>query len=70
MKDYCYITKKHGGVYIDSPYDADFLDALKRHIPPEYRQWKPEVKQWWVHEKYARQAEIDARAFFANVIEC
>jgi len=69
FKSHCYLTHKHGGIYIDAPYDEDFIDALKRHVPPEHRQWKPEIKQWWVSEKYAAQAERTARAHFENVME-
>jgi len=65
----CYVTKKHGGIYIDSPYDADFIELLKRHVPQEFRKWNPVMKQWWVHDKYARQAQIDARAVYGDVIE-
>lgn len=70
MKSTCYLTKKHGGVYIEAPYDPDFIDALKRHIPASDREWKPCMGQWWVSDKYAAQAERDAKAFYANVIEC
>jgi len=70
MKNTCYLTKKHDGVYFDVPYDADFLDTLKRHVPAGHRKWNPDIKQWWVSDKYAAQAERDCRSFYANVIEC
>lgn len=68
-RDYCYITKCKDGVYIESLYDPDFVDALKRHIPVGERRWDSELKRWWVSAKYAAQAKIDAGSFFNNVIE-
>jgi len=70
VPNYCYITRaKQGGIYIEAPYDEDFVDALKRHIPPEHRRWDAALKQWWVSEKYEAQARLDARAFFEDVME-
>jgi hypothetical protein len=70
MRDTCYLTKKNGGIYIDAPYDEGFLETLKMHVPPQGRSWNPDMKQWFVKDKYANQAERDCRAHFDNVIEC
>jgi hypothetical protein len=70
MKSYCYITKKKGGMYIDCSYDPDFLEVLKSSVPAHSRKYDPETKQWWVAEKYVRQAERDCNTFYENVIEC
>ncbi|HOV80821.1 MAG TPA: hypothetical protein PK728_12080 [Bacillota bacterium] len=69
-KSHCYITRKHGGIYIDTPYDEDFIEALKRHVPAEHRKWDPDMKTWWISDKYAAQAERDCKAHFENVMEC
>ena len=69
-KSYCYLTKKKGGMYIDCSYDKDFLEVLKSHVPVSDRDWNPDIHQWWVSEKYMRQAERDCNTFFDNVIEC
>ena len=69
-KSYCYLTKKKGGMYIDCSYDPDFLEVLKSHVPVSDRGWNPDIHQWWVSEKYMRQAERDCNTFFENVIEC
>lgn len=74
--DYCYITKKisdsgyrYSGIYIDCPYNPEFIEIFKQHIPASDRKWMPELKQWWVSEKYAAQAIRDAKAFYENVME-
>ena len=68
-KSYCYTTKKNGGIYIDCSFDPDFLDLLKSHVPAHSRKYDPDTRQWWVSERYMRQAERDCNAFFENVIE-
>ncbi len=68
-KTYCYITKKHGGIFIDCSYDPDFLEVLKGHVPPNHRRYDPDLKQWWIHELFAKQAIRDAKVFFDNVME-
>lgn len=68
-KTFCYITKKKGGMYIDCSYDPDFLEVLKSSVPSHSRKYDPETKQWWVSDKYSRQAERDCNTFFENVIE-
>lgn len=70
MKSYCYITKKDGGIYIDCSYDSDFLEVLKSSVPASNRKYDQDTKQWWVSDRFARQAERDCRTFFENVIEC
>ncbi|HBC93610.1 MAG TPA: hypothetical protein DCZ10_12145 [Pelotomaculum sp.] len=70
MKNHCYITKKNGALFIDAPYDQDFIDSLKRHIPAQAHRWDPDTRQWWVDGKYSAQAERDCWAHFENVIEC
>ena len=69
-KSYCYATEKHGGVYFDASYDAEFVQLIKERIPQEHRKWHPEMKQWWVSNQYAKQARRFAESIYGNVIEC
>lgn len=70
MQNHCYLTKKNGGVYMEAPYDPEFIADLKRLIPQQFRTWDNDLKHWYVAEKYAAQADRLARAYFENVIEC
>ena len=69
-KQYCYLTRKHGGLYIDCSYDEQFVKTLKRRVPYEERNYDPINKTWWVSDKYSKQIERDCRYHFENVIEC
>lgn len=73
MKMACYITKNQkpdGGVFVEGPYNEDFLDALKRHIPDTDRYWDPDARRWWVSGKFAAQVTRDASVYYDNLIEC
>lgn len=35
-----------------SPFDRDFVEALKLAIPAPYREWSAEKKTWYIHEEY------------------
>jgi len=35
-------------VIVRTPFDRDFVDELKRKIPPAYRRWNPPDKTWKV----------------------
>lgn len=73
MKMVCYITKnikQDRGVFLEGPYNEDFLETFKRHVPDTDRYWDPDVKHWWVSDKYASQAKRDAEAYYDKVVEC
>jgi hypothetical protein len=70
IKEYCYVSKKHDGIYLDCSYDPDFLEVFKNRIPAQDRKWHPDIKQWWVSSKWAKQAIRDAQIFFNEIIEC
>lgn len=44
------------GLTIDTPFDAAFVSALKATVPPLYRAWDPEHKQWWTAADYEAEA--------------
>lgn len=68
--NFCYITPKRGGIYIDCSFDPDFIEAIKAHVPAAERKYDSVTKQWWVSDKYRRQAELDCKSFFEKIIEC
>lgn len=43
------------GIWIHTPFDADFVEAIKR-IPWEHRAWASEEQAWFVRDDYADQA--------------
>lgn len=38
-------------------YNASFVAAFKKRIPPEFRDWDPQGKKWSISEKYLAVAE-------------
>lgn len=57
------ISQTTDGIEIASPYNADFVDALKI-IPREARSWKSERKAWAIAAAYAEAAVSIASRFF------
>ena len=37
---------------LKTPYDKDFVEALKWAIPVPYREWSPEKKTWHIYQEY------------------
>jgi hypothetical protein len=35
-----------------TPYDPDFVAALKTSVPPRYRRWDPTTQCWTVTEPF------------------
>ena len=70
MRNHCYITPKDGDIYIEAPYDEEFLQVFKAAIPSSDREWEGDLKRWWVSGRYRSQAERICRSLFENVIEC
>jgi len=35
-----------------TPFDRDFVEALKLAIPAPYREWSPEKKTWYISQEY------------------
>ena len=69
----CYITKNtkpERGVFVEGPYNEDFLFTLKLHVPDTDRYWDPDARRWWVSDKYASQVKRDADSHYDKVIEC
>jgi hypothetical protein len=37
---------------LKTPFDRDFVEALKLAIPAPYREWSPEKKTWYIYQEY------------------
>jgi hypothetical protein len=49
------------------PYDADFIDELKRAVPGRFRSYDPDTKIWRVSPPYASAAERLFARYFTDV---
>jgi hypothetical protein len=37
---------------LKTPFDRDFVEALKLAVPAPYREWSPEKKTWYIDHAY------------------
>lgn len=44
--------QKRPGWAIQFAYDPEVIEALKKAVPPQFRSWDDELKEWWVHVDY------------------
>jgi hypothetical protein len=42
------IIRKDDLLYVDTPYNAEFVVDMKRHIPRELRKWNSDAKVWMI----------------------
>lgn len=49
------------GMYLDCPYNPDFLERMKEVVPEDERKWDGLRKSWWVSDAYLD--EVDALVF-------
>ena len=45
------------GMYLECPYNADFLEEMKRVVPREERRWDGKRKQWWISDLYLDEVD-------------
>jgi len=45
------------GMYLDCPYNQDFLDEMKEVVPREERRWDNQRKQWWISDAYLDEVD-------------
>lgn len=45
------------GMYLDCPYNADFLDEMKQVVPREERRWDNKKKMWWISDLYLDEVD-------------
>lgn len=55
------------GIYLYTPYNAEFVDALNRLVPNDLRLWERDRKRWYVFESYAEQAVRLARQHWPSI---
>ena len=56
-----------GAVWLESPFNQDFVDGLKRAIDYSGRQWDPGCKKWLVSALYADVLDAFLRTVGAQV---
>jgi len=49
------------GMYLECPYNPDFIEELKRSVPDGERKWDSDRKQWWISDAYLD--EVDSLLF-------
>ena len=45
------------GMYLECPYNRDFLDEMKRAVPSDERKWDNKRKQWWISDAYLDEVD-------------
>jgi len=45
------------GMYLECPYDKEFMEAFKIAIPKKERHWNRAKRQWWVSDIYLDEVE-------------
>jgi len=53
----CRVDLVNGALAITSPYDANFVAALKATIPGSDRKWDPDSKRWMVSTAFGSQVK-------------
>jgi hypothetical protein len=52
------------GMYLECPYDADFIEELKSTVPPDERKWDSVRKQWWISDAWLDEVDALLREHF------
>ncbi len=53
-----------GGWYLETPFDADYVEAIKAELPSRARGWRDHVGAWWIHGDFISIAETIAGRWF------
>ena len=56
-----------GWVRVVTPYNANFVDALKADISPSHRKWDPANKSWLVNDAYLEELLVILRDHYDEV---
>ena len=64
-----FVKHVHDGAEVRAPYNEDFKEFLKQHIPWQFREWRPVEKAWWVSREYVSDLLDMCHHFFAHVEE-
>lgn len=58
------IKESEYGILLSAPPDKNFIDRLKNEIPVEEREWRNDIKAWWISDSFAFEAEAIAKEIF------
>jgi len=47
---------KHG-MYLDCPYNAEFIEEMKLVVPGNERLWNKDKKMWWISDIYLDEVD-------------
>jgi len=50
-----YWVSRHGGIWLASPFNRDWIDDMKGMVPYPQRRWNQEAKMWWIGDKFVRK---------------
>ncbi len=45
------------GMYLSSPYNADFITDMKNTVPAAERKWDDLRKQWWISDAWLDEVD-------------
>ena len=45
------------GMFLESPYNKGFVEAMKRVVPQDERKWDGARKQWWISDLYLDEVD-------------
>lgn len=45
-------------MYLECPYNEDFIEDLKKGIPTDERKWNSVRKQWWISDAYLDEVDV------------
>jgi len=60
----CQVFEDDGGVLLDTPYIAEFVDELKAGIPARRRRWSKTLKMWRVDAAWVDEAISIAQQYY------
>lgn len=45
------------GMYLDCPYNEDFISEMKDVVPREERKWDKDKRMWWISDLYIDEVD-------------
>ena len=60
-------SNQDGWVRVVTPYNANFVDALKADISPSHRKWDPTNKCWLVYDAYLEEVLVILKDHYDEV---
>jgi DnaJ domain len=53
---------------LESPYNADFVEALKAYVPYRQRRWVPDDKKWWFQSDVIATVEYLCDRYYGSYV--